>query len=385
MYGKGRIAHQERHGRGSAIAEAISRLRRPLLDLLAAGPGLYYFISPELDRTAVAWLLPLIQQPGMQIRVLTSLAPEHLAAQPSALDAVVALRGLPECELRGRDDLAARVYLRAGGDALVTSATLTGPALDANLEYGLRLRADAAATVQADAEGWWHEAQPLAAAAWEHLAGEVAGRRDLRRLTDELSRLGVFIRVSVRGTRRTRRLDPRDYGLAGDTLRVGPVDLHIWAVPEVTRAREELERELLQVGAEWAGHVLVPRAYAEQEWPRLFAARQQELERWATSAGGLAAIGDSVRRARAAAERWFALLYDELAAVGQAPPEPAAAYIAGQVDRLVGDADATTILENVGLEYRALQIVPEDDRSLAEVQDLLQHPRFRTLQQRWPL
>lgn len=369
-------------GEGFDIAEAIGRLRRPLMDLLNA-PGLYYFITPAVDRAAVAAVLPLLQQPGVQLRALTVLEPGRLTGD--ALAALAALRSLPGCEVRGLGHLGARVYLRADGDALVTSAALTAAGLDANLECGLRLDGAAAAALAAEAGRWWEQGEPLTATLWDALDADVRRRRSLRDLSEAVASMGAFVRVSVRGTRRSFRLDPRDFGLEAAPRAVRPVEVSVYVLPEVVRARDDLERVLAEHGVEWSGYYFVPRAFADTDWPRLFAAREQALREWTESAAGRAAIKAMLTRAGQELEAWFAALYEQLAFAGRQPQEPRDAYARVQAMKLLSELDPTAPLENVSLEYRTLHIVPEDPRSLEEVQGLLAHPRFRSLQLTWRL
>lgn len=342
-------------------------------------------------------MLPLVQRPGVRLRVLTRLERQVFRDGASDLDAIALLRNLPNCQVRGAAHLGARVYLRtflrSGGEevapetavALITSATLTGAGLDANLEFGLRLAGSGAAAVAAEVERWWQEATPLTAATWAELEKQVRTGTDLRRLSDEILRLGSFIKVSMRGTRRTRRLDPREYGLENTPRTLRPVEVELYTFPEVVRAREELERVLLEHGVEWGGYFLVPREFADYQWPRIFAARERALQQWAHSEEGRRAVAEMLRRAQQDLEGWFLGLYDQLTFAGKQPQEPRDLYARYQAERLLAEQDVADPLAQIGLEYRSLHIVPEDPRSLEELRAVLDHPKFRSLQLMWRL
>jgi hypothetical protein len=224
----------------------------------------------------------------------------------------------------------------------------------------------------------WAAAAPLTEAEWADLAVATSQRLEARTLGDDIARVGAFVRVSVRGTRRSRRLDPREFGVAeGDWGRaVRPVEVALFKLDELIRAKDELEGVLAERGIEWNGYNLVPRTFLERDWPRIFAVRERQLRERLQSPEGQLALKSQLATARRELEAFFGDIYARAEANGM----PAELWVETQVTRLLAETVSNTILDDTGLEYRVLTILPEDARSVDEMQRLLHDPKLRSVQ-----
>lgn len=359
------------------MIQSVRFHRTALLELLRAPWTEFWIAAPRISADAVALILAYLRREGARVRVITHLAPGRLAEGKVDLMALQSLRSLPGCEVRNLPELAGCVYAAGpGGQALVTSAYLTMDGLDGEFAYGTLLEDGSQA--EADLARWWQAARPLDEATWANLAVETSSRLEARTLGEEITRLGAFVRVSVRGTRRTRRLDPREFGVPeGEWGRaVRPVEVALYKLDDVIRAREDLEAELAAAGVEWNGYYLVPRHYLEQEWPRLFAARERQLRDRLRSPEGKAALKAQLTAARRELEAFFGDIYTRAETEGM----PAELWVEVQATRVLTETVSSTILEESGLEYRVLTILPEDARSVEELQALLQDRKLRSVQ-----
>ncbi len=354
---------------------------RPALQALVRGPWRrLWLVSPSLHLAALHGLLPELEREGAEIRVLTDLSYRAVGDGRVELAALERLRALPGCEVRWQPDLGACVYAADVGGALVGSGPLTLDGLDGSHQYGVRL-ADAS-PVLADLEYWWESARRLSPQEWAALEERVGLRRSAQRVASEITRLGAFVRVSAHGTRRTRRLDPREFGvLALGDARLRPMDVTLYRLDAVTRAKDELDGILAERGLEWNGQYLVPRYFLEQEWPGIFAARQQQLADDLRSPEQQAAVAAQLAEARRVVAAFLGDLYPFVDAGGK----PADQWVAEQLERLVPEGLAAAACAEAGLEYRVLTILPEDARSVAELDQLLQDPRLRSVQLTLPI
>ncbi|HYF91744.1 MAG TPA: hypothetical protein VD969_05830 [Symbiobacteriaceae bacterium] len=354
------------------------RFHRQVLLELTRGPWTEaWFAAARISADAVSLLLPSLRRSGARIRVITCLDPARLAEGKLDMAALQMLRTLPGSEIRHLPELAACVYaFGPEGGALVTGTQLTLEGLDSLHSYGALL-ADPAPVV-ADLEQWWAQAHPFDDEAWALLAMETSQRLEARALGDEVARVGGFVRVAMRGTRRTRRLDPREFGVPeGDWGRaVRPVEVALFKLDEVIRAKDDLEAVLAEHGLEWNGHYLVPRHFLERDWPRLFAARERQLRERLQSPDGRAALKSQLSQARRELEAFFGEIYPRAESQGMA----ADVWVDTQATKVLADTVSETILEDSGLEYRVLTILPQDPRSVEEVQRLLQDPKLRSVQ-----
>lgn len=354
------------------------RLQRTALLHVARGPWeVLWLASPCLDLAGVRLLLPLLERRRGEVRLLTDLSSERVAAGEVEAAAVDALRGLPGCSIRSFTGLAACFYVAApGGPALVSSAPLLLAAMDSPAGLGAMLAQPE--EVLGQLSELWETAQSLSDRSWSEMVREAEVLSEGRSMGREIARVGAFVRVSVRGTRRTRRLDPREFGAAeGDWGRaVRPVEVALYRLDEVVRAREELERLLAEKGLEWNGHYLVPRHFLEREWPRLFASREQQLRERLTSPEGHASLKAQLTQARQELEAFFAELFSRVPEPGLDAPR----WIDQQVTRVLAETVADSVLAESGLEYRVLTLIPEDERSREELARLLQDPKLRSVQ-----
>ena len=358
----------------------VSNLRTALLELVRGPWQQLWLVSPALHLEALRPLLPHLEREGGEVRVLTDLSHQAIGDGRVELAALRRLQRLPGCEVRWITDLGACVYAVAGGKALVGSGPLTPDGLEGPRQYGVVL--DHAGPVLEDIVYWWESARRLSPQEWLALEDRVALRRDAYRVGAELSRLGAFVRVSARGTRRSRRLDPRDFGvLAMGGVRLRPMDVTLCRLDVVSRAKEELDALLAEKGLEWNGQYLVPRAFLEQEWPGLFAARERQLAAQLANAEQQEALEAQLREAREVVSAFLGDLYPFVDTGGT----PADAWVQEQCARLVPDDLAEAVRAEAGLEYRVLTILPEDRRSIAELDQLLHHPRLRSVQLTFPL
>lgn len=359
------------------MAQTVRLHRKALLELSRSAWTEAWIVAGRISADAVSLLLPNLRRAGARVRVLTSLDPGRFAAGKLDMAALQMLRTLPGAEVRDLPELAACIYaFGPEGGALVTGAHLTLEGLDGSHQYGTLL--EDPAEVLADLQRWWAGARPIDDEAWAHLAMESSHRLEARTVGDEVARVGAFVRVAMRGTRRTRRLDPREFGVPeGEWGRVvRPVEVALYRLDEVIRAKEDLEEILAERGLEWNGHFLVPRHFLERDWPRLFAARERHLRERLMSADGRAALKGQLAQARRELEAFLGEIFPRAESQGMS----AEVWIDMQATRILTEAVSSTILEDSGLEYRVLTILPEDPRSVEEVQRLLQDPKLRSVQ-----
>jgi hypothetical protein len=359
------------------MVETVRFQRKALLELTRAPWTTFWIAAGAVRADAVELLLPHLRRAGTAVRVITRLNPARMAEGKVDIGALQVLRSLPGCEIRHLEDLAACVYAAGpDGPALIGATPLTLEGLDSSRAYGA-LVLDGTPVI-ADLEQWWAAAEPLSDEAWAHLAVETSQRLESRTLGEEIARVGGFVRVSVRGTRRTRRLDPREFGVAeGEWGRaVRPVEVAFYKLDEVSRAKDDLDAVLAEHGVEWNGHYLVPRYFLERDWPRLFAARERQLRERLLSPEAQSELKRQLGEARRELEAFFGEWYPRAQTQGL----PAEVWIDQQVTRTLAETISTTILEESGLEYRVLTILPEDPRSRDELQQLLQDQKLRSVQ-----
>lgn len=362
------------------MGQTVTFHRTALFDLVRGPWKSLWLVSPALQAEALRPLLPHLSREGAVVRVLTDLSYEALVDGRVELAALQRLRELPNCEVRGLPDLAACLYAAGEGPALVTGASLTLAGLDGYRNYGALL--PESASVMDDLSRWWEVAHQLSPVEWAALADRVGLRQDAHRVGAEIARLGAFVRVSARGTRRSRKLDPRDYGVSSlSGTRIRSLDLRLYTLDVVTRAKEELDAILAEEGLEWNGQYLVPRRFLDQEWPRLFAQKEKALADRLSSPEQRTILKEQLAQARQELEGFFGELYPWVEAEGQ----PAEVWIDVQATRVLSEAVITTVLEEGGLEYRVLTILPEDRRSIDELDALLQDPKLRSVQLTFPL
>lgn len=354
---------------------------RPALHALVRGPWrTLWIVSPSLHLAALQGLLPELERAGAEIRVLTDLSYQAIGDGRVELAALQRLRRLEGCEVRWQPDLGACIYASDGGGALVGSGPLTLDGLDGPRQYGVHLAE--AGPVLSDLEQWWESARRLSPQEWAALEERVGLRRNALRIGAEITRLGAFVRVSAHGTRRTRRLDPRDFGvLALGNARLRPMDVTLCRLDLVSRAKDELDAILAERGLEWNGQYLVPRHFLEQEWPGIFAAREKQLAEDLRSPEQQAAVAAQLAQARSAIAGFLGDLYPFVDADGR----PADQWVAEQLERLVPEGLAAAVCAEAGVEYRVLTILPEDARSIAEMDELLRDPRLRSVQLTLPI
>ncbi|HWI53761.1 MAG TPA: hypothetical protein VNT01_16610, partial [Symbiobacteriaceae bacterium] len=322
------------------MAQTVRFHRKALLEL-TRGPWTEAWIATgRISADAVSLLLPSLRRAGARIRVLTCLDPGRFAEGKLDMAALQMLRTLPGAEVRHLPELAACVYaFGPEGGALVTGAPLTLEGLDGAHGYGTLL-ADPA-PVMADLQEWWGRARPLDDEAWADLAMETSQRLEARTLGDEIARVGAFVRVAMRGTRRTRRLDPREFGVPeGEWGRaVRPVEVALYKLDEVIRAKDDLEEVLAQHGLEWNGHYLVPRHFLERDWPRLFASREKQLRDRLQSAEGRAMLKGQLATARRELEAFFGEIYPRAESQGMS----AESWIDMQATRVLTETVSATL------------------------------------------
>jgi hypothetical protein len=339
--------------------------RGVLRQLLTGGTGAIWAAVPHLDATSALWLLPLVGT--RPLRLITLAHPGE-----NDLPGLALLRDLPDCEVRTLPRLHAAVWAVEGGQALLSSGSLNGDGLESGEHLATVL--PTAESALAQLRTWWERAQPLDEVAWTHLTAAAAAAQEATRVGQEIRHLGGFIKLSVRGTKRSRRIDPREFGVSQPVGRaVRPVEVSFYKLDEVIRAREELEAILAERGLEWNGHYLVSRAFLEGEWPLLFAKVESELREQLLSPEGRAAFKAQIDRARQELTEYFTALRPEVT-------EADDLWVELQVDRILAEAISDSVLEESGLEYRLLTILPEDPRSVAELAALLQHPKLRSVQ-----
>ncbi|MFZ5828027.1 MAG: hypothetical protein ACOY94_27290 [Bacillota bacterium] len=362
------------------MGQTVTFHRAALLELTRGEWQTLWLVTPSLQAEALRPLLPHLHREGAVIRVLTDLSYEAMVDGRVELAALERLRSLPGCEVRGMPDLGACLYAADPGPAVVSGAPLTLDGLDGQRQYGIHL--PGSAPVLGDLARWWEAAHQLSPVEWSALADRVGRRHDAHRIGSEIARLGAFVRVSARGTRRSRKLDPKDFGVATmGSPRVRPMEILLYKLDLVTKAKEELDAELAEHGLEWNGQYLVPRRFLENEWPRLFAAREKQLNDRLNSPDQRAALKAQLHQARRDLEGFFGELYPWVDADGMA----ADIWVEVQTTRLLSEAVIDTVLQEGGLEYRVLTILPEDPRSMEELDLLLQDPKLRSVQLTFPL
>lgn len=333
--------------------------------LIASGAGAIWAAVPHLDAQSALWLLP--QVGARPLRLIT-------LAQPSEADlpGLALLRDLSDCEVRTLPRLHQSTWAIEGGHALLTSGDLTGEGLESGEHLATVI--PTAETTLTHFTAWWERAQPLDQVAWSHLTLATAATQEASRIGQEIRHLGGFVKLSVRGTKRSRRIDPREFGVSRPTGRaVRPVEVAFYKLDEVIKAREELEAILAERGLEWNGHYLLSRAFLEGEWPLLFASKEAQLRERLHSPEGRASFKAQIDRARQELTEYFTELRPEVADADEL-------WVDLQVDRILAEAISDSVLEESGLEYRLLTILPEDPKSVAELGELLQHPKLRSVQ-----
>jgi len=362
------------------MGQTVQFHRTALLELVRGPWTTLWLVTPQLQAAALRPLLPHLAREGAEVRCLTDLSHEALTDGRVELAALQELKELPNCEVRGLPDLSAQLYAVAGGTAIVSGAPLTVAGIDGHRSYGAIL--PDSGPVIADLLRWWEVADQLSPVEWTALADRVGQRANAARIGAEIARLGAFIRVSVKGTRRSRRLDPRDFGVAqvGGT-RPRPLDVTLYKLDLVSKAKDELDALLAVHGLEWNGQYLVPRRFLEQEWPRIFAAREKQLKERLNSPESRAMLKAQLGQARQELAAFFGELYPWIEAEGLS----AEVWVEIQTTRILSEALIDTVLEEGQLEFRVLTILPEDPRSIEELDLLLQDPKLRSVQLTFPL
>lgn len=345
--------------------QVVAFERGVLRQLLASGSGAIWAAVPHLDAASALWLLPLVGK--RPLRLLTLAHPGERDLPGLAL-----LRELPDCQIRTLPRLHGATWAVEGGAGLLTSAGLNGEGLESGEHLATRL--EGAGSLLARLGAWWERAHPLDQVSWSHLTLAAAATQEANRVGQEIRHLGGFVKLSVRGTKRSRRIDPREFGVNRPSGRaIRPVEVSFYKLDEVIRAREELEAILAERGLEWNGHYLLSRSFLEGEWPLLFASVEAQLKERLHSPEGRAAFKAQIDRARQELTEYFTELRPEVAEAGEL-------WVELQVDRILAEAISDSVLEESGLEYRLLTILPEDPRSVAELAELLQHPKLRSVQ-----
>ncbi len=363
------------------MGQTVQFHRTALLELVRGPWTTLWLVTPQLQAEALRALLPHLAREGAQVRVLTDLSHEALTDGRVELAGLQQLKALPDCEIRGLPDLSAHLYAAEGGAVIVSGAPLTVAGVDGHRSYGALLQESE--PVLADLRRWWEMAHQLSPVEWSALAERVGERADAARVGAEIARLGAFVRVSVKGTRRSRRLDPKDFGVAqvGGGPRPRPLDVTFFKLDLVSRAKEELDAILAEHGLEWNGQYLVPRRFLEQEWPRLFAAREKRLRERLGSPESKTQLKEQLAQARSELQGWFGEIYPWI----DAEAIPADVWVEVQTTRFLSEAVISDVLEEGQLEYRVLTILPEDRRSVEELDLLLQDPKLRSVQLTFPL
>jgi hypothetical protein len=362
----------------SQAVQSVTFHRRALCELVRTDGSELWLASPQLQVEAIELLLPDLQK--ARVRVLTDLTAGRIASGAVEVRALQLLQALPGCEIRHLPGLKGAVYASLPlGPALVTSAALTLHDLDQTHRVGTLL--PDAAPVVGQLQEWWRAAVVIGDSRLSELFEQAAQRVEAESVGRELARIGAFIRVSVRGTRRTRRLDPKEFGAGRSDWgrRIRPVEISLYRLDDLIRAKEELEMILADRGLEWNGWYLVPRSFLEQDWPRLFNLREQHLWERLRSGEGVDALRAQLTEARRELEAFFRAVY-------QPVQEPLAeeAWVDLQVTQVLAESVSESILAESSLEYRVLTILPEDERSVTEMQRLLQDPKLRSVQLTFP-
>jgi hypothetical protein len=354
------------------VSGSVTLQRSALLALVRSSADELWLVTPSIREDGLALILPFLQD--RPVRVITLLDAEQIASGRSDMAALSALRALPGCEMRHLTGLEACLYAARGGMALVSAAPLSLAELDNDRSLGWLTREFDVSQL----ETWWALARAPGEQRWQMLVDEVARRIEARAIGDDLRRIGAFIALSARGTRRTRRLDPREFGVSGDWGRaVRPVEVALYQLDDVRRTREELESILARHGIAWNGLFLVPRHFLEKEWPRQFQLRERALKERLRSPEGQAALKEQLVRARSELTAFFTELYGRLPEPEETPVET---WVNRQVTAVLADVVSDSILEGGDLEYRVLQIEPEDEKSARELRALLEDPKLRSLQ-----
>jgi len=357
--------------------KTVTLLRSTLLQMARVEWNEFWIAAPRLDAGGVALLLPFLRAQGKRVRVLTCLTPEGLADHSSDPLAVARLMELPDCEVRLISALDSSLYLcTPNGSALVTGAALRLAELESG--HGLGVLTTESGDAAAVFKEWWEQAAPLTSTVWQQMLELSTQVRAARSVAEQIKHLGAFVRVSVRGTRRSRRLDPRDFGAAEEDWGrlVRPVEVALYKLDEVIRAKEDLESLLAEKGLEWNGHYLVPRFFLDREWPRIFADRERLLRERLGSPEGRAALNAQLGHARRELEAFFGDLFVRVKTHGIERLD----WIEQMTAKVVDEAMADSVLGESGLEYRVLRILPEDARSVEEIGRLLQDPKLRSVQ-----
>lgn len=354
--------------------------RAALLELVRGPWQTLWVVTPALQLEALRVLLPHLEREEGQVRVLTNLTHQAIGDGRVELAALQRLKRIANCEVRGIPDLSACVYAAEGGAAIVSGAPLTLEGLDGPHHYGVHL--PDSGPITGDLQRWWEQAHQLSPAEWSALGQRVKLLRDAFRVGSEIARLGAFVRVSARGTRRTRKLDPRDFGVVAlGSSRIRPVDVLLYKLDLINKAKEELDGVLAERGIEWNGHYLVPRRFLEQEWPGIFASRQRQLDEALHAPECEASLQEQLALARRELTSFLGDLYPLVDSEGL----PADRWVEVQSGRIISEELPGTALREAGLEYRVLTILPEDRRSVDEMDLLLQNPRLRSVQLTFPV
>ena len=359
------------------MAQPVQFQRTALLELLRGPWTQLWIVAPRISAAAVGLIMPSLRRDGAQIRVLTDLSPGRLAEGKVEMMALQELRSLPGCEVRSLPELSACLYATGDGPALVTAAPLTLEGLDSPYQYGALLP-DGGALLP-DLKRWWQQGARLTESEWVNLAVETSQRLEARSVANEIIAVGAFVRVSVRNTRRSRTLDPKEFGVTAEGeggRAVRPAAVSLFKLDDVIRAKDELEAILAEEGLEWNGYYLVPRPFLERDWPRVFGAREKQLRERLSSPDAKAAFKRQLAQAREDLAGYFGELYPRAETEGMT----ADAWIDQQVTRVLTEAVSGSILSDTGLEYRILAILPEDERSVEELSRLLQDQKLRSLQ-----
>jgi len=164
--------------------------RRLLREFVENTKGTIRIASAYVTDTA------LLKDNETRVRLLTSFDAMDLISGATSLDSLANLleRGV-QCRLVERiPKLHAKVYIFADGSAVITSANLTGNALDSNIEVGHQFSGDAVTGLSRWFDTIWHGGRQLAASDVESWKKKIAplrarwdqARSELLKLTSEL-------------------------------------------------------------------------------------------------------------------------------------------------------------------------------------------------------
>jgi hypothetical protein len=187
----------------SAHQAATKLIRSPwektFLDLVSRVQNNLLLVSPFVKSQCAQRIVSELTRRGIreQVRVvaLTNLRPESALSGAMDLEAIVELGNtLPRFELTHLPGLHAKVYAADDRLAVVTSANLTEPGINGNLEYGVALTdLDVVRQVRKDFESY-------------ALLGARVLHTDVKDLLDEIRQLKALFRAAERSIRsRARR------------------------------------------------------------------------------------------------------------------------------------------------------------------------------------